>query len=57
MNKNKRTIHQQTVNVLMKELQKFQNDLSPLLIDYMFQVCKINCNLRHFQKITNTKNT
>ena len=53
--KNERTIHQQNINVLMKEIYKFENDLSPPLIDYMFQVRKINYDLRHFQKIAKTK--
>ena len=39
----------------MKEIYKFENDLSPPLIDDMFQVRKINYDLRHFQKIANTK--
>ena len=39
----------------MKEFYKFENNLSPLLIDDMFQVRKINYNLRHFQKFANTK--
>ena len=43
--KNERTIHQQNINVLMKET----------LIDDMFQVRKIYYDLRHFQKIANTK--
>ena len=55
--KNERTIHQQNINVLMKEIYKFENDLSPLLIDDMFQVRKINYDLRYFQKIANTKKT
>ena len=54
---NERTIHQQNINVLMKEIYKFENDLSPPLIDDMFQVRKINYDLRHFQKIANTKKT
>ena len=33
----------------------FGNDLFPPLIDDMFQVRKINYNLRLFQKIANTK--
>ena len=41
----------------MKEIYKFENDLSTLLIDDMFQVCKINYNLRYFQKIANIKKT
>ena len=52
MTKNERTIHQQNINVLMK---KFENDLSPPLIDDMFQVCKTSYNLRHFQKIANSR--
>ena len=41
----------------MKETFNFKHDLSPSLIDDMFQVCKTNCNLRHFQKLQNlTKN-
>ena len=55
MTKNEGTIHQQNINVLMKEIYKFENDLFPPLIDDMFQVRKINFNLRHFQKIANTK--
>ena len=39
----------------MKEIYKFENNLSPPLIDDMFQVHKINYNLRHFQKFANTK--
>ena len=41
-NKNERTIHQQNINVLMKEIYKFENDLSLPLIDHMFHVRKIN---------------
>ena len=55
--KNERTIHQQNINVLMKEIYKFENDLSRPLIDDMFQVRKINYDLRLFQKIANTKKT
>ena len=51
MTKNERTIHQQNIKVLMKKNYKFENDLSPPLIDDMFQVRKINDNLRHFQKM------
>ena len=53
MTKNERTIHQQKFNVLMKGIYKFENDLSPMLIDDMFQV--INYNLRNFQNMANTK--
>ena len=41
---------------LMKEIYKFENNLSPPLID-MFQVRKTNYNLSHFQKIANIKKT
>ena len=44
--KNERTIHQQNINVLMKEIHKFENNLSPPLIDDMFQVCKTNSRLK-----------
>ena len=54
MTKNERTIHQRSISVFMEEIYKFENDLSPSLID-MFQVRKINCNLRHFQKFANIK--
>ena len=54
MIKNEPTIHQQNVNVLMKEICKFENYLYPPLTD-MFQVCKINYNLRNFKKPANTK--
>ena len=57
MTKNERTVHHQNINVLMKEICKFESDLSLLLIDDMFQVRKINYNLRHFRKIENTKKT
>ena len=56
MTKNERTIHQRSISVFMEEIYKFENDLSPSLID-MFQVRKINCNLRHFQKFANIKKT
>ena len=39
----------------MKEIYKFENNLSPPLTDYMFQVRKVNYNLRHFKKLSNTK--
>ena len=39
----------------MKEIYKFENDLSPPLVDDKFQVSKINYDLRNFQKIPNTK--
>ena len=41
----------------MKEIYKFENNLSPPLIDNMFQVRKTNYNVRHFQKFANTKKT
>ena len=49
MIKNERTIHQQNINVRMKEIFKFENNLSPPLTD-MFQVRKINYKLKHFPK-------
>ena len=49
MTKNGRTIHHQNINVFMKEIC----DLSPPTIGDMFQVCKINYNVRPFQKIAN----
>ena len=48
-------IHQQNINILMKEIYKFENDLSLPLTDDMFQVCKTSYKLRHFQKIENSK--
>ena len=41
MIKNECTIHQQNINVRMKEIFKFENNLSPPQTD-MFQVRKIN---------------
>ena len=41
MAKNEPTIHQQNISVFMKEIYKFENDLSPSLIDDIFQVCQI----------------
>ena len=39
----------------MKEIYKLENNLSsPVIVD-MFQVYKINSNLRHFKKFANTK--
>ena len=38
--KNERNIHQPNINVLIKEIYKFENDLSPPLFDDMFQVRK-----------------
>ena len=55
MTEKEHTIHQQNIDILMKEVYNFENNLSPLLIDGMFQVRKINYNLRHFQKFVNTK--
>ena len=55
MTKNERTIHQLNISVFMKEIFMFENNLSHPLIDDMFQVSKINYNIRHFQKIANTK--
>ena len=49
--KNERTIHQQNINVLMKEIYKFENGLSPPLIDDMFQVRKINYTKKNSVKM------
>ena len=38
----------------MKEIYKFENNLSPPLVDDMFQSREINYNLRHFKKFANT---
>ena len=38
----------------MKEMYKFENNLSSPLVDDMFQSRKINYNLRHFKKFENT---
>ena len=57
MTKKKHTIHHQNIHVLMKEIYKFENNLSPPLIDNIFQVRKTNYNVRHFQKFANTKKT
>ena len=43
-------ILQQNINVFMKEIYRFENDLSLPLIDDMFQVRKRDYNLRDFQK-------
>ena len=55
MTKKEHTMHQQNINVLMKDVYKFENNLSLLLIDDMFQVRKISYNLMHFQNFSNTK--
>ena len=53
MNMKEHTIHQQNINVLMKEISKFENNLSPQLIDDMFHICKINYN--HFDISKNSQ--
>ena len=47
MAKNEPTIHQQNISVFMKEIYKFENDLSPSLIDDIFQVCQIAKNKKN----------
>ena len=47
MTKNERTIHQQNITRTVKEIYKFENDVSPLVIDDKFQVLKKSYN-RHF---------
>ena len=38
MTRNEPTIHQQNINVLMKQIYKFENDLPTSLISDIFQV-------------------
>ena len=52
MTKGQQTIHQQNINLLMKEIYKFEKNLSPPLNDDIFQIRKII--LRHFQKLAKT---
>ena len=49
MTKNKCTIYQQNVNILMKEIYKAENDLFSPLIDDSFQISKIDYNLKKLQ--------
>ena len=53
MAKNEPTIHQHNIKIPMKEMCKFENNLSPPLINEIFQVRKDTFNLRYFQKIAN----
>ena len=55
MTKNEPIVHQQNINDLMKEICKFENDLSHLLNDDMFKVRKTRHNLRNFQKTAKGK--
>ena len=57
MTNNEWTIHQQNINVLMKEIYKFENDLSPPLIDGMFQVRKASYNLKISKKLQIVRKT
>lgn len=41
---NERTIHQHVIKILMRNICNFENDLSPTLIDDMFQVWKTTLN-------------
>ena len=56
--KKKSTIHQRNIQALMKEIYKFINNLSPPIINHMFQFCDNSYNLRNFQQLaTSTKKT
>ena len=46
MTKKEHTIYWQNINVLKKEIYKFENNLSPLLADDMFQVLKKFANTK-----------
>lgn len=46
-------IAQQNVDVFMKKFYKFKNDLSPPLINDMFQIPQTNDNLKSFKNIAN----
>ena len=52
------TIHQQNIQALMKEIYKFTNNLSPPIINHMFQFRENSYNLRNFQQLaSSTKKT
>ena len=53
MTKMEPIIHQQNVDVFMKKFYKFKNDLSPPLINDMFQIPQTNDNLKSFKNIAN----
>ena len=52
------TIHQRNIQAFMKEIYKFTNNLSPPIIDHMFQFRENSYNLRNFQQLASfTKKT
>ena len=56
--KRESTIHHQNMQALMKEIYKFTNNLSPPIIDHMFQFHENSYNLRNFQQLaSSTKKT
>ena len=56
--KKESTIHQRNIGALMKEIYKFTNNLSPPIIDHMFQFRENSYNLRNFQQLaSSTKKT
>ena len=55
--KNEPTTLQHNIKIFMGEMCKLENELSPILIDGMFQVRKNSFYLRHFQKIASNKKT
>ena len=56
--KRESTNHQQNIQALMKEIYKFTNNLSPPIIDHMFQFRENSYNLRIFQQLaSSTKKT
>ena len=56
--KKESTIHQQNIQELMKEIHKFLNNLSPPIINHMFQFGEDSYNLMNFQQLpSSTKKT
>ena len=49
--KRESTNHQQNIQALMKEIYKFTNNLSPPIMDHMFQFRENSYNLRNFQQL------
>ena len=52
--KRESTIHQRNIQALMKEIYKFTNNLSPPIIDHMFQFRENSYNLRNFQQLASS---
>ena len=53
MAKKEPSIHQYKTKIPMKEMYKFEHDLSPPWIGNLFQVQKNTFNLTYFQKMAN----